>query len=967
MRHQEGGGRRMTPERWVKVKGVFERLRQTAPSERPALLTELCAEDVELRNEVQSLLSHMDAADEFLTQDSGPSPEAFLISSADRKGESLSRVGRYRVLSVAGQGGMGIVYLAEQETPRRQVALKVLHGGRLSAHLRQRFEHETAILARLNHPGIAQIFEAGVEGDGPDARPWFAMELVRGVPLTEYAASRRLPLHDRLRLMIRVCDAVHHAHQKGVIHRDLKPGNILVNEQGLPKILDFGVARMTDAQSRTLITQPGQLVGTLQYMSPEQVAGDIQDLDIRSDVYALGVILYELIEERLPYDLSRVSLREGMRLIQEQEPSRLEAAPPAARAELSAVVGRATEKDRARRYQSALDLKADLERFLAHQPVLAHPPGRLYAFRKFARRNRALVGGVTAAIIILLVGVATTTWQAHVATKRWKLVQAGIERADNMYAFFSGLLTAIQPDNARGRDTALLRDVVARAAANVETAFPQDPDVRAAVYTTLGITHQKIGAYDLAEQEFRAALKMREQLLGPDHAQIIESLNNLAVTLRCLDRGAESRALLERALSMDARLGRPDPAMRPRLLWRLAELRLDEGAPNEAEPLLREAMTYYQQTIPAPLIPATACQTVMARLKKERFEFNDAERLAWSALRQYRGVLGPDHSGCVPILAELTSILMERGDYPRALETAEEGWQIARKTFGLEHDLTVSMTHLKGACVRLVGRYAEAIDLAHQTVEAARRQNAGAQRLATYLTGLAQARLETDQVEDAPLSAQGSAKLCFAQEALGLLRSVPDANDHLARTLIVAAESALARGEVEQAQTFGHEALTLWKNRFGDVHPAVARAMLTQARIHLRRDDIPTAESFCRNAVMILRNRLAAEHPEVAAAHIAFARVLIAGKRHAEAEALLQESITVLSPALSADHPWVAEAESLLGEARLGLGRPDEAEPLLRSAHEKLRAARGEMDWRTAEARSRLDALHWNLATQTVP
>ena len=290
--------------------------------------------------------------------------------SSGREPAPPLRIGRYRIVGRRGEGGMGTVYEAEQDNPRRTVALKVIRSGLVSLELVKRFKHEAQILAHLRHPGIALVYEAGMSEDG---RPFLAMELIRGMPLDEYAQSRRLDASGRLELMARICEAVQHAHDKGVVHRDLKPGNILVEESGQPKVLDFGVAHVTDPdlQMTSSHTRTGQLLGTLSYMSPEQLAAKPGGLDGRSDVYTLGVILFELLADRMPYLLDQLPMHEIARTIERQEPTRLSSIDRRYRGDVEVIAAKALEKDKARRYASAGDLASDIRRHLRGEAIHA--------------------------------------------------------------------------------------------------------------------------------------------------------------------------------------------------------------------------------------------------------------------------------------------------------------------------------------------------------------------------------------------------------------------------------------------------------------------------------------------------------------------------------------------------------------------------------------------------------------------
>ena len=427
-----------------------------------------------------------------------------------------SQIGKYVIEGILGVGGMGAVYRATQRKPQRRVALKLIRPGVLSPRVIQRFDLEAEILGRLHHPNIGQIYEAGI--DAQTGSPYFAMEYVDGQELINYANEQGLTIEHRLRLFMKLCDAIIHAHAKGIIHRDLKPGNVIVSREGEPKVLDFGIARATDSDNRqmTLQTNVGQLVGTLYYMSPEQAAGDVANLDTRSDVYALGVVLFELLTGEIPYRLRDKALHEAIRIILETRARKLSEIDPSLKGDMDVISQKVLEKDKERRYQSVAELRADISRSLENKPILARPPSALYLTTKFVRRNTRLTIAATFVLLIFAFGggFAINQWYGRIQARQLAL--------DNM------LLSLNEMDVQKGLAPDLSKRLLDLYSENGELLFSGDPESLALFYTNLGEAYFGYEDYARALSVYQKAYAIRAKKFDPPHQLLAQALHHVA-------------------------------------------------------------------------------------------------------------------------------------------------------------------------------------------------------------------------------------------------------------------------------------------------------------------------------------------------------------------------------------------------------------------------------------------------------
>jgi serine/threonine protein kinase len=632
-------------------------------------------------------------------------------------------MGRYRILRLLGGGGMGAVYEAEQDFPHRTVALKVIRAGYASGEMLRRFENETQALGRLQHPGIAQIYEAGTAETPFGRQPYFAMELVQGQTLLAYCHQHRLDVRKRLELTAKICDAVQHAHQRGLIHRDLKPANILVDESGQPRILDFGVARLTDSYSQaTRQTDIGQLVGTLAYMSPEQVLGDPAEIDTRSDVYALGVILYELLAGKGPYVIGH-QLHEVVRTIREEEPTALRSVNRTYRGDIETIVGKALEKNKTRRYASAAELAADIRRHLRDEPITARPPSTSYQLQKFARRNKALVVGVAAVLVVLVFGIVASTWEAAQARRAEAKAkqESAIAQAVNDFLQNDLLGQASAYNQSKPDPDLKVRTALDRAAERITGKFERQPEVEASIRNTIGTTYTDLGLYPEAAKQLEGAMDLRRRVLGSQHPDTLRSMSSLAAVYDDEGRYAQAEALDSQTLETQRRVLGPEHPDTLRSMNNLAWVYSQEGKNTQAEALDSQTLETQRRVLGPEHSDTLRSMNNLAAIYTNGGKYAQAEALDSQILDTRRRALGPEHPETLRSMNNLAADCYDEGKYTQAEKLYSQTLEIQRGALGLEHPDTLASMNNLAEVYSAQGEYAQAEALFSQTLEVQRR------------------------------------------------------------------------------------------------------------------------------------------------------------------------------------------------------------------------------------------------------
>jgi serine/threonine protein kinase/tetratricopeptide (TPR) repeat protein len=812
------------------------------------------------------------------------------------------RIGPYRITGVLGTGGMGVVLRADQTEPvQREVALKIIKLGMDTKDVVTRFEAERQALALMDHPNIARVYEAGATETG---RPYFAMELVRGVPLTKYCDGEKLRTRQRVELFIQVCQAVQHAHQKGVIHRDLKPSNVLVtvtDGRPVPKVIDFGIAKAMDRRltDRTLVTELGQIIGTPLYMSPEQLETCL-DVDTRADVYSLGVMLYELLTGTLP--------RRAEELLASTTASRVHDDPPVPSLRVATLAGgaddtaalrqtdrnalrrelkgdldwitmKAVARERTHRYETVNGLSLDLQRALKNEPIAARPPSARYRLGKFAKRHK---GGVAfaAALALLVLGFAVAMGiQAQRVTVERDRAEREASRANAINAFLQDVLGSADPWE-RGSRTITLADALGKATDRIGTAFANEPLTAAAVRRTIAKTYSGLGLYDRAEPLLQSALAAQKAALGPEHAELVETLGEMGALRERQGRYDDALALHREALVLARRRFGEKGAPVARSLLRLAQALFQKGDYAESERAATEALALQRQLFgPESEEAAASLNVLMTTAATGRADYAAGDAAGREALAIRRKRLGPEHPDIALTLNDLAVVQLQRGDFAAAIPLYEESLAMYRHLFGEEHpEVASTMENLGGAYFKLK-RYDETIALL-QKVLAMRRTMLGEESMA------------------------------------------------VARTLTNMGTVYTQAGDYAAAEAAYRDSIGRLKRTLGADHPDVSIALYNLAGLFKAKGDYAAAEQTCREALALALRKLGEQHPHTADVRVRLGAVLVAVGRYAEAETLLVQGRAAREKLSGPDHGNTRKAVEELVKLYEAWGKPEKAAAL---------------------------------------
>ncbi|MBI1827671.1 MAG: serine/threonine protein kinase [Planctomycetes bacterium] len=611
----------------------------------------------------------------------------------------------YSITEIIHRGGQGVVYRARQHSTGRSVAVKIMREGPFGGPRdRARFEREVQILGQLSHPNIVSILDSGTAS----GNSYFIMDHILGVPLDRYVQDGQVPIAsgdsadsvirsagrnaqsfigETLRLFVKICDAMHAAHLHGIIHRDLKPSNILIDANGEPHILDFGLAKFDavggEASIAAGVTTTGHFVGSLPWASPEQAAGDSRRIDIRTDVYSLGVILYQALVGRFPYSVT-CSIRDALDRIIHTEPARPSSVARGLNHELDTIVLKCLAKDPKRRYQSAAELGADIRRFLTDEPIVARPASRTYQMRKFAKRNKALVGGVFAVFVVLVIGLVGISWALIRAKDAGRAALMSAAKAKAVNDFLQNMLAGVDPESI-GPNALTVREVLDHASARLEKELVDQPEVAASIHQTLGKHYSTLGHFIEADQHHRKAVELRRSLARGNDPELAEALFYLAANLQEKRDIVEAEAPTREALEMRRRLFGQESLQVADSLYDLASILIDEQRPTEAEPLARESLAIRRRLLGAQHASVATSVGMLGWCLMALGRLDEAEAALRDAVEMVRALPGDNERALAARLTYLSNLLRTREKYVEQEAVLREAIDIRTRRLAQNH------------------------------------------------------------------------------------------------------------------------------------------------------------------------------------------------------------------------------------------------------------------------------------------